>query len=74
MRLSQAARILNRNHAAVASILAAKGYKVDNNPNTKLNAEQLEFLAKEFKAESLLGGSAPKKRRSSNHATSKGRR
>lgn len=61
MRLSQAARILNRNHAAVASILAAKGYKVDNNPNTKLNAEQLEFLAKEFKAESLLGGSAPKK-------------
>jgi translation initiation factor IF-2 len=61
MRLSQAARILNRNHAAVASILAAKGYKVDNNPNTKLNAEQLEFLAKEFRAEALLGGSTPKK-------------
>jgi translation initiation factor IF-2 len=61
MRLSQAARILNRNHAAVASILAAKGYKVDNNPNTKLNAEQLDFLAKEFKADALLGGGAPKK-------------
>jgi translation initiation factor IF-2 len=61
MRLSQAARILNRNHAAVASILAAKGYKVDNNPNTKLNAEQLEFLAKEFRAEALLGGGTPKK-------------
>lgn len=61
MRLSQAARILNRNHAAVASILAAKGYKVDNNPNTKLNAEQLEFLAREFRADALLGGGAPKK-------------
>ncbi len=61
MRLSQAARILNRNHVAVASILVAKGYKVDNNPNTKLNAEQLEFLAKEFKAEALLGGVTPKK-------------
>lgn len=61
MRLSQAARILNRNHVAVASILVAKGYKVDNNPNTKLNAEQLEFLAKEFRADALLGGGAPKK-------------
>ena len=61
MRLSQAARILNRNHSAVASILAAKGYKVDNNPNTKLNAEQLEFLAKEFRADALLGTSTPKK-------------
>lgn len=61
MRLSQAARILNRSHAAVASILGAKGFKVDNNPNTKLNAEQLEFLAKEFKADGLLGGSTPKK-------------
>ena len=61
MRLSQAARILNRNHVAVASILVAKGYKVDNNPNTKLNAEQLEFLAKEFKADALLGGGSPKK-------------
>ena len=61
MRLSQAARILNRNHVAVASILVAKGYKVDNNPNTKLNAEQLEFLAKEFRADALLGGATPKK-------------
>jgi translation initiation factor IF-2 len=61
MRLSQAARILNRNHVAVAGILVAKGYKVDNNPNTKLNAEQLEFLAKEFKADALLGNATPKK-------------
>lgn len=61
MRLSQAARILNRSHAAVASILGAKGFKVDNNPNTKLNAEQLEFLSKEFKVDALLGGVAPKK-------------
>lgn len=60
MRLSQAARILNRNHAAVASILAAKGYKVDNNPNTRLNGEQLDFLAREFKAEALLGSATPK--------------
>ncbi|MCP1381395.1 translation initiation factor IF-2 [Runella salmonicolor] len=61
MRLSQAARILNRSHAAVASILGAKGFKVDNNPNTKLNAEQLEFLSKEFKVDALLGGITPKK-------------
>nr|WP_229599688.1 translation initiation factor IF-2 [Runella slithyformis] len=61
MRLSQAARILNRSHAAVASILGAKGFKVDNNPNTKLNAEQLEFLSKEFKVDALLGGVTPKK-------------
>ncbi len=61
MRLSQAARILNRSHAAVAGILGAKGFKVDNNPNTKLNAEQLEFLSKEFKVDALLGGVTPKK-------------
>jgi translation initiation factor IF-2 len=61
MRLSQAARILNRSHAAVASILGAKGFKVDNNPNTKLNAEQLEFLSKEFKIDALLGGVTPKR-------------
>lgn len=61
MRLSQAARMLNRNHVSVAGILAENGYKVDTNPNTKLNAEQLEFLAKEFKADALLGGNTPKK-------------
>ncbi|MCU0338518.1 MAG: translation initiation factor IF-2 [Spirosomaceae bacterium] len=61
MRLSQAARILNLNHTKVASVLASKGHKVDNNPNTKLNYEQLEFLAKEFKSDVLLSGGAPKK-------------
>lgn len=60
MRLSQAARILNRNHSAVASILAAKGYKVDNNPNTRLNGEQLDFLAREFKVDALLGSATLK--------------
>jgi GTPase SAR1 family protein len=62
MRLSQAARILNLNHTKVASVLTGKGYKVDNNPNTKLNYEQLEFLAKEFKSDVLLSYLVSKKK------------
>ncbi|MFN4147729.1 MAG: hypothetical protein ACK4GN_18040, partial [Runella sp.] len=56
MRLSQAARLLSLNHVKVASELVANGFKVSNDPNTKLNAEQLEFLAKKFKNEALQGG------------------
>ncbi len=61
MRLSQAARILNVGVPTVVSHLTAKGFKVDNNPNSKLNAEQLDFLAKDFKSDALLDGTASKK-------------
>ncbi len=61
MRLSQAARVLNVGVPTVVSHLNAKGFKVDNNPNSKLNAEQLDFLAKDFKSDALLDGFAPKK-------------
>ncbi|TAH14972.1 MAG: hypothetical protein EAZ14_02750 [Runella slithyformis] len=60
MRLSQVARVLNVGVPTVISHLSAKGFKVDNNPNTKINAEQLEFLSKDFKSDALLGGSVKK--------------
>jgi internalin A len=56
MRLSQVARLLNVGVPTVVSHLTAKGFKVDNNPNNKLNAEQLDFLAKDFKNDALLTG------------------
>ena len=56
MRLSQVAKILNKGLASVASTLSAKGFKVEVNPNTKINTEQLEMLAKEFKDSDLMGG------------------
>jgi translation initiation factor IF-2 len=61
MRLSQAARVLNIGVPTVVSHLTAKGFKVDNNPNTKLNAEQLDFLAKDFKSDALMDGNSAKK-------------
>jgi translation initiation factor IF-2 len=61
MRLNQAARLLNVGVPTVVSHLTAKGFKVDNNPNTKLNAEQLDFLAKDFKSDAFLESPAPKK-------------
>lgn len=57
MRLSQVAKILNKGLSSVASTLSAKGFKVEVNPNTKINTEQLEVLAKEFKSNELLNGS-----------------
>ena len=56
MRLSQVAKILNKGLSSVASSLSAKGFKVDSNPNTKINMEQLEVLAKEYKSTELLSG------------------
>jgi internalin A len=49
MRLNQVARLLNVGIPTIVSHLTAKGFKVDNNPNVKLNAKQLDFLAKDFK-------------------------
>ena len=56
MRLSQVAKILNTGTSSVVSRLSAKGFKVDSNPNTKINMEQLEVLAKEYKSTELLNG------------------
>ncbi len=61
MRLSQVAKILNQGITSVVSRLSAKGFKVDTNPNSKLNAEQLDVLAKEFKSAELLNGAGTRK-------------
>ena len=61
MRLSQVAKILNQGITSVVSRLSAKGFKVDTNPNSKLNAEQLDVLAKEFKSAELLNGAGNRK-------------
>ncbi|MCE7059681.1 translation initiation factor IF-2 [Dyadobacter sp. CY343] len=53
MRLSQVARILNVGITTIVDHLSAKGYKVESNPNTKVNSDQIEFLAKDFKSDDL---------------------
>ncbi|TLV02356.1 translation initiation factor IF-2 [Dyadobacter luticola] len=53
MRLSQVARILNVGITTIVDHLSAKGFKVESNPNTKINADQIEFLAKDFKSDDL---------------------
>jgi translation initiation factor IF-2 len=54
MRLKQVAGVINVGISTVISHLQTKGFKVDNNPNAKINFEQLELLAKDFKADHLL--------------------
>jgi translation initiation factor IF-2 len=53
MRLSQVARILNVGITTIVDHLSAKGYKVETNPNTKINSDQIEYLAKDFKSDDL---------------------
>ncbi len=53
IRLSQAARQLNVAISTIVSSLSAKGFKVDNNPNTKISTEQYNMLAKEFKSSAM---------------------
>ncbi|MDX1905362.1 MAG: translation initiation factor IF-2 [Thermonemataceae bacterium] len=53
MRLNQAARHFNVATTKIVETLAAKGLAIDNNPNSKLNAKQIEILEKEFRS-SLL--------------------
>ena len=60
MRLSQVARILNVGITTIIDHLSAKGYKVESNPNTKINSDQIEFLAKDFKSEDLRTSLVPK--------------
>ena len=53
MRLSQVARILNVGITTIVDHLSAKGFKVESNPNTKINSDQIDFLAKDFKSDDL---------------------
>ncbi|PZX54655.1 translation initiation factor IF-2 [Algoriphagus ratkowskyi] len=53
MRLGQIARKLNVGTATIVESLAKKGYEVENNPNSKINMNQVEMLNKEFKSSAL---------------------
>jgi len=48
MRLGQVARKLNVGMHTIIECLEKKGFDVDSSPNSKINAEQYEMLAKEF--------------------------
>ncbi len=62
MRLSLVAKQINIGTSTILQFLSAKGHKVDNNPNAKLNFEQLSLLAAEYGANHLLAtDEAPKK-------------
>ena len=54
MRLSLVAKQINVGTSTIVQYLSVKGHKVENNPNAKLNFEQLKLVAKEYGAESLL--------------------
>ena len=54
MRLSLVAKEINVGTSTILQFLSAKGHKVDNNPNAKLNFELLTLLANEFGANQLL--------------------
>jgi translation initiation factor IF-2 len=62
MRLSLVAKQINVGTSTILQYLSAKGHKIDNNPNAKLNFEQLTLLAKEYHADHILDAvEAPKK-------------
>jgi translation initiation factor IF-2 len=50
MRLNQVARQLNVGIATIVEHLIAKGFQIDNNPNSKISMEQFEMLSKAFKS------------------------
>jgi translation initiation factor IF-2 len=62
MRLSLVAKQIKVGTSTILQFLSAKGHKIDNNPNAKLNFEQLTLLAKEYGANHILESSveAPK--------------
>ncbi len=53
MRLSQVARKLNIGKNTIIEFLNSQGYKIEDNPNFKIDGEQLDLLSKEF-ADSAL--------------------
>ncbi|ERM83518.1 hypothetical protein P872_00135 [Rhodonellum psychrophilum GCM71 = DSM 17998] len=50
MRLGQVARKLNVGISTIVESMAKKGFEVENNPNSKINTEQYNLLAKEFRS------------------------
>ncbi|HAC25189.1 MAG TPA: translation initiation factor IF-2 [Cytophagales bacterium] len=48
IRLGQASRKLNVGHTTILEFLEKKGFKVENNPNAKLTAEQFALLSREY--------------------------
>src|SRR6478735_9095112 len=48
MRLSQVARKLNVGLSTITDHLSAKGFDIENNPNSKITLEQFDMLSKEF--------------------------
>jgi translation initiation factor IF-2 len=54
MRLSLVAKQINVGTSTILQFLSAQGHKIDNNPNAKLNFEQLTLLAKEYGANHIL--------------------
>ncbi|MCU0323996.1 MAG: translation initiation factor IF-2 [Spirosomaceae bacterium] len=60
MRLSLAAKKLNVGIQTIVEKLAAKGQRIENNPNAKLNFEQLQLLSTEFKTQVLFEESMAK--------------
>ena len=54
MRMSLVAKQINVGVPTIVQHLSAKGYKIDANPNTKLNYEHLGILAKDFGRPDLL--------------------
>ncbi len=54
MRISLAAKKLNVGIVTIVEKLAAKGHRIENNPNAKLNFEHLRILDSEYKNHGLL--------------------
>ena len=54
MRLSLVAKQIGVGTSTIVQKLSVQGHKVENNPNAKLNFEQLKIVAKEFGASGLL--------------------
>lgn len=48
LRLSQVARKLNIGKKTILDFLESKGFKVEDNPNSKITTEQFQILSKEF--------------------------
>jgi translation initiation factor IF-2 len=53
MRLSQVTKKLNVGVSTIAEFLSAKGFDIDNNPNSKVTIEQYNMLLKEFESSAI---------------------
>lgn len=53
MRLSQVSRKLNIGKNTILDFLKSRGFKVENNPNSKISMEQFQMLAKEFASSAM---------------------